>query len=125
MSKIKKKTGVTTDNFELELSKLVRFLEKIDCECGMRDVISILCFSLNKYGIKSESIYDKDHIHKCANLSISQNFIACFYHNLHFLSQNMYQKNIKIGKCKTFLDIQRNVTLKMFIYQAEETLNNV
>ena len=44
-SEIEKNTGATEGNFELELSELVRFLETIDCECRMRDVISILCFS--------------------------------------------------------------------------------
>ena len=58
-------------NFVLELSKLVRFLEKNDCESRMRDVISILIFSRNKYGSQSESICYKDHIHQCENLSIS------------------------------------------------------
>ena len=42
ISKTEKDTGVTERNFEL--SKLVKFLEKIDCECRMRDVNSILFF---------------------------------------------------------------------------------
>ena len=60
--------------------------------------MSILFFSRNKHGSKSESIHDKDDFHQCENLSISQNFITCIFRNLHFLSQNMYQKYTKIGK---------------------------
>ena len=46
----------------------------------MRYGISILFFLWrNLYGSKSESVYDKDHVHQCENLSISQNFITFFF----------------------------------------------
>ena len=49
-------------------------------------------YQRNKYGSKSESMYDKDHIHQSENISILQNFITCVFCNLHFLAKNMYQK---------------------------------
>ena len=49
-------------------------------------------FQRNKYRSKSESIYDKDHIHQSENISISQNFITRFFRDLHFLAQNTYKK---------------------------------
>ena len=113
ISEIEKNTRVTEENFELELSKLVRFFEKIDCKSRMRDVISIQFFSRNKYGSKSESIYNKDHINQCENLRISQDFITCVFRNLHFLAPNMYQKYTQIGKFKKYLGTQKNLTLKM------------
>ena len=79
-------------------------------------------FQRNKQRSKSESICDKDHIHQSENISISKNFIACVFRNLHFLAENMYQKYTKIGKFKKYLGTQTNLTLKMsqtFIYQAE------
>ena len=52
--------------------------------------------------------------HQCANLSISQNFISCFFfHNLYFLSQNMYQNYTKIGKFRTHLGTHKKLTLKL------------
>ena len=74
------------------------------------------------YGSKSESIYDKDHIHKSENISISQNFITCVFCNLHFLAKNMYQTYTKLENLKSIWARKKNLTLKclkMFIYQAE------
>ena len=42
-------------------------------------------FQRNKYCSKSESIYDKDDIHQSKNMSTSQNFITCYFCNLHFV----------------------------------------
>ena len=79
----------------------------------MRYIISISFFQRNKYCSNSESIYDKDHIHQRENIRFSQNFIPCIFRNLHFLTQNMYQKYIKNGKFKKYLGTQTNLTLKM------------
>ena len=75
----------------------------------MRDIISFLFSNRSK----SESIYDKDHVHPSENISISQNFIKCVFRNLHFLAQNMNKKYTKIRKLKKYSDTQKYLTLKM------------
>ena len=74
-------------------------------------------FKRNKYGSKSERIYDKDHIHQSENISISQNFIICVFCNLHFLAKNMHQKYTKIEKLKKSkcLYINQKVVLDTFL----------
>ena len=57
----------------------------------MRDIISINFFS-------QRNKYPKLGLLERENISISQNFIACFFCNLHFLAQNMYQKIYKTWK---------------------------
>ena len=79
----------------------------------MRDIINFFFFQRKQYCSKSESIYDKDHVHQSENISISQNFITCVFHNLHFLAQNMYQKYTNIGQLFKYLGTQTNLTLKM------------
>ena len=73
------------------------------------------------YGRKTESIYDKDHIHQSENISISQDFIKCVFCSLHFLAKNMFQKYTKIRKFTKYLDTQKNLTLKFFLNVYKST----
>ena len=88
----------------------------------MRDIISILFFQRNKYRSKSKSIHDKDHIHQSENISISQYFITCVFHNLPFLTENMYQKYTKIGKFKKYLGTQNRSYFILFYSRNRDVI---
>ena len=45
----------------------------------MRDIISNFFFQRNKYRSKSQSIYDKDHLHQSENIGISHNSITFLF----------------------------------------------